>query len=116
MRGGKGLPHSRPVTEQAPHGNLTRGGPQTREMAGSNCSDIGRNLAQEHLGVEALPLNFPFIPEYYRPKKSDLNVRHDTKHPMLENAISLGKFYCFFLEFKKGLLIPIKCNYVSVNS
>lgn len=58
MRGGKGLSHAMPVTKQAPHSNLTRGGPQTQEVEVATAQvapHTGRNLEQETLGGEALP-------------------------------------------------------------
>lgn len=77
MTGGKELPHSVPVTKQAPHSNLTRGGPKLRrwQVAVAQVEPyVGRTLAQEHLGGKHCQ-PFPFFPEYYYPKKSDLNVK-----------------------------------------
>lgn len=79
MRGGKGLPHSMPVTKQAPHSNLTRGGPKLRrwQVAIAQVAPYtGRKPgtgAFIRRGSTAQP--FPFFPEYYYPKKSDLNVK-----------------------------------------
>lgn len=79
--------------------------------------DMGETFHKSILKwVEALPLTFPFIPEYYPPNKFDLNVKDIHWTPNAWKYHLTWKFLLLFLEFKKELLIPIKCNYVSVNS
>lgn len=63
-------------------------------------TDRGRNLAQEHLGIEAQPSPFSFL--YIITLGSLIWMwKTDTKHPILKNAISLRSFYCFFLSLKR---------------